>query len=156
MGRQDGGDEFECGLDGYTSVSWPHQLSIAIMPQPRTLQSSIEGRINLAIASYRSNPCLSLRRLAISFKVPRSTLQTRLQGIQPKHETRSLNQKLHPTEEQALVEQILDLDRRGFPPHIIDIRRMADHLLAARGQIPAPQPIGKNWVLRFIKAQPDL
>jgi hypothetical protein len=33
---------------------------------------------------------------------------------------------------------------------------MADHLLAARGQIPAPQPVGKNWVSRFIKAQPEL
>ena len=103
------------------------------MPQPRTLQSSIEGRISLAIASYRSNPSLSLRRLAISFNVPRSTLQTRLQGIQPKRETRSPNRKQHPTEEQGLVEWIIDLDRRGFLPYIIDIRRMADYLLAARG-----------------------
>jgi hypothetical protein len=33
---------------------------------------------------------------------------------------------------------------------------MADNLLAGRGQEPPPQPIGKNWVLRFIKAQPEL
>jgi hypothetical protein len=33
---------------------------------------------------------------------------------------------------------------------------MADTLLAARGQDPPPPPLGKNWVSRFIKAQPEL
>ena len=33
---------------------------------------------------------------------------------------------------------------------------MADNLLAARGQEPPPQPVGQNWVSRFIKAQPEL
>jgi len=32
---------------------------------------------------------------------------------------------------------------------------MADVLLAARGSDPPP-PVGKNWVLRFIKAQAEL
>ena len=51
---------------------------------------------------------------------------------------------------------ILALDQRGFPPQIIDVRRMADTLLAARGQDPPPQPVGKNWVSRFINTQPEL
>jgi len=33
---------------------------------------------------------------------------------------------------------------------------MADILLAARGQIPPPLPIGKCWVSRFINNQPEL
>ena len=33
---------------------------------------------------------------------------------------------------------------------------MADALLAARGQDPPPQPVGKNWVSRFIQSQPEL
>jgi hypothetical protein len=33
---------------------------------------------------------------------------------------------------------------------------MANILLAARGQDPPPQPIGKCWVLRFINNQPEL
>ena len=33
---------------------------------------------------------------------------------------------------------------------------MADTLLTARGQNPPPQPVGKNWVSRFINAQPEL
>jgi hypothetical protein len=61
-----------------------------------------------------------------------------------------------PVEEQSLVQWILDLDQRGFPPQIIDVRRMADVLLAARGQDPPPPPLGQNWVSRFVKRQSEL
>jgi hypothetical protein len=33
---------------------------------------------------------------------------------------------------------------------------MADALLAARGQNPLPQPVGKNWVSRFVNNQSEL
>ena len=90
------------------------------------------------------------------YDAPRTTLRRRLRGTQPRSETASVNRKLSATEEQSLVQWILDLDRRGFPPYIIDVRRMADALLAARGQDPPPQPVGKNWVSRFIQSQPEL
>ncbi|KAF9730052.1 tranpsosase [Paraphaeosphaeria minitans] len=73
-------------------------------PQQHHLQSSKEGRISLAIASYQSNPSLFLRCLAASFNIPRSTLQTRLHSIKPKRETVSVNRKLSPIEEQSLVD----------------------------------------------------
>ena len=50
----------------------------------------------------------------------------------------------------------LDLDRRGFPPQVIDVRRMADALLAGRGQDPPPLPVGKNWVSRFVNSKSEL
>ncbi|KAF7573312.1 hypothetical protein PtrM4_082170 [Pyrenophora tritici-repentis] len=106
----------------------------------RSIQTSREGRLSLAIASYRNNPKQSVRALAAAYDVPKSTLQTRLHGVQPRSEILSTRRKLSPIEEQSLVQWILDLDRRGFPPHIIDVRRMADTLLAARGQDPPPQP----------------
>jgi hypothetical protein len=126
------------------------------MPQQQHLQSCKEGRISLAIASYQSNPSQSVRRLSKLYNVPRSTLQTRLQGIKPRSEIISVKRKLRPTEEQSLVQWILDLDRRGFPPYAIDVRRMADVILAARGQDPSPSPIGKKWVSRFVKTQSEL
>ncbi|USP74405.1 uncharacterized protein yc1106_01679 [Curvularia clavata] len=92
----------------------------------------------------------------MAFDVPRSTLQTRVSGTQPRSEVRPANCKLSSIEEHSLVQWILDLDRRGFPPHIIDVRRMADALLAARGQDPPPLPVGKKWVSRFIQGQPEL
>lgn len=125
-------------------------------PEQRAQKLSKEGRLGLAIASFQSDPRLSIRKLASSYNVPKSTLHTRLQGVQPKHETRSPNRKLLPTEEHSLVQWILDLDRRGYPPQIIDVKRMADVLVTARGEQPPPPPLGQKWVSRFIKAQPEL
>jgi hypothetical protein len=126
------------------------------MPPQRSQVLSKEGRLSLAIASFNNNPQLSSRRLAKLYNVPRSTLQARLQGTPAKHETTSVNLKMSLVEEQSLVEWILDLDRRGFPPHIIDVRRMADTLLANRGQNPPPPAVGKCWVSRFISRQSEL
>ena len=124
--------------------------------QQRPIQTSREGRISLAIAAYRNNPKQSVRALAKAYDVPQSTLYTRIHGTPPRSEQRSINRKLSPTEEQSLVQWVLDLNRRGFPPYIIDVRRMADVLLAARGQDPPPQPVGKKWVSRFIQSQSEL
>ena len=63
---------------------------------------------------------------------------------------------LSPVEEQSLVQWILDLDRRGFPPQIINVRQMANVLLAARGEDPPPKPVGKCWTTRFINRQAEL
>ena len=127
------------------------------MTTQRKLQLlQIQGRIDLAIASFQSNPSQSHRRLAKLYNVPRSTLEARLQGVPARSATTPVNRKLSSVEEESLVQWILDLDRRGFPPHIIDVRRMADALLAARGQNPPPPPVGKCWVTRFVKSQPLL
>jgi hypothetical protein len=112
--------------------------------QPRPKVTSREGRLSLAMVSYQNKPCQSIRALARAYNVPESTLRTRLRGVHPRSEIVSVNRKLSTTEEQSLVQWILDLNRRGFPPYIIDVRRMADALLAARGQDPPPPPVGKN------------
>ena len=124
--------------------------------QQRSIHTSREGRISLAIASYRNNLKQSICALAKAYNVLQSTLHTRVHSTQPRLELWSVNRKLSSIEEQSLVQWILDLDRRGFPPHIIDVRRMADALLAARGQDPPPQPVGKKWVSRFIQSQLEL
>ena len=126
------------------------------MPPQHSHLLSKEGRLSLATATLKSNPQYLKRSVASAYRVPESTLRTRLQGTQAKHETTSVNLKMSPIEEQSLVEWILDLDRRGFPPYIIDVRRMGDVLLAARGQDPPPQPLGQKWVSRFVKRQAEL
>lgn len=124
--------------------------------QQRSRQTSCEGRVLLASRALQENRIRSQRQAASLFDAPRTTLQRRLQGIQPQAVTNAQKRKLSPTEEQSLVKWILDLDRRGFPPQIIDVRRMADALLAARGQDPPPQPVGQKWVSRFINSQSEL
>jgi hypothetical protein len=62
-------------------------------------------------------------------------------------EYRPVAQSLTETEEDVIVQYILDLDSRGFPPSIKDVREMADHILASRGT----QRVGKQWPYRFIQ-----
>ncbi|KAL5371278.1 hypothetical protein PMIN06_013181 [Paraphaeosphaeria minitans] len=125
-------------------------------PTQNTQQSQKEGRLALSIHAIQNKQVSSYRKAEKLYQISRSTLHDRVHGTQPQAQANAQKRKLHPTEEQALVEWILDLDQRGFPALIIDVRRMADHLLAARGQDPPPQLVGKNWVSRFIKTQPEL
>ena len=75
-----------------------------------------EGRLSLATRSFQNNPSQSKRGLATLFDVPESTLRSRLQGTKARHEMRFAKRKLQLLEEEALVQWILDLDRRGFSP----------------------------------------
>jgi hypothetical protein len=108
------------------------------------------------MVSYQNNPRQSIRALARAYDVPESTLRTRLRDTKPRSETASVNRKLSASEEQSLVQWILDLDRRGFLPQVIDVRRMTDALLASRGQNPPPPPVGKNWVSHFVNSRSEL
>ncbi len=53
--------------------------------------------------------------------------------------------KLLPTEEEAIVGHVLDLDARGFPPRLAAVKDMADSLLAERHR----DPVGQNWAKTF-------
>ena len=115
-----------------------------------------EARLLLAKQSFQTNQNSSQRQISASYDIPRSTLQYRLKGGKPRGESNHQKRKLQQYEERALVQWILDLDRRGFPPQIIDVRRMANALLEKRGTNPPPPLVGKNWVSRFINTQPEL
>jgi hypothetical protein len=60
--------------------------------------------------------------------------------------------KLLATEEEVIVQYILDLDARGFPPRLAAVRDMADSLLAERHC----NPVGNNWAATFVKRHPEL
>ena len=60
--------------------------------------------------------------------------------------------KLFSTEEETLVQYILDLDARGFPPRLDAVKDMADSLLDARHR----DPVGQNWAANFVKRRPKL
>jgi hypothetical protein len=91
-------------------------------PRKQPIQPSKEGRMSLAITSFQNNPYQTKRTLAAAFDVLESTLRTRLRGILPRHETTPINVKMSPLEEQSLVQWILNLNQRRFPPQIINVR----------------------------------
>jgi hypothetical protein len=62
------------------------------------------------------------------------------------------SKKLAKLEESVIVQHILDLDSRGFPPSLFAVREMANKLLAER----AAGQVGKNWPENFVKRTPEL
>jgi hypothetical protein len=60
--------------------------------------------------------------------------------------------KLLKTEEDVIVQHILDLDARGFPPQLAAVKDIADSLLAEQHR----NPIGQNWAATFVKRRPKL
>ena len=55
-------------------------------------------------------------------------------------------------EEEVIVQHILKLDERGYPPRLSDVEDMANSLLAERQQ----RPVGKNWASNFVRRRAEL
>jgi Tc5 transposase DNA-binding domain len=75
-----------------------------------------------------------------------------MKGCTPKAEKYNARHNLTPTEEETLVQYILDLDSRGFPPRIDHVRDMADLLRKTRHA----KPVGKQWPYNFIQRRLEL
>ena len=112
-----------------------------------------EGRIKLAIQSYKQGLFRSYRAAAKAYDVPRTTLKRRLNGIPAQPDSNSKKRLLTPTKEESLIKWILSRDRRGMPPRSATVRQMACLLIAEHGK---PGYIGKIWVHNFISRNPTL
>jgi hypothetical protein len=87
-----------------------------------------ESRIILAIETIRSTKRISLRTVAKTYGIPKSSLRYRIKERVAKHEKRNAVHNLTESEEETLVRYIFDLDSRGFPPRIEGVKDIADLL----------------------------
>ena len=69
-----------------------------------------------------------------------------MNGQTSRDNSRHGRQKLTESEENAIVQYVLDLDKRGFPPRIAGVENMANFLLEKRDS----KRVGGRWVNRFI------
>lgn len=111
-----------------------------------------EGRLELALQAYKAGQFRSYRAAAQAFNVRFGALCRRARGTPFRLETPPNCRILTPTEEHSIVEYILDLDSRGFPPTLAEVADMADHILGARGA----EKVGKNWTERFVARTEEL
>jgi hypothetical protein len=111
-------------------------------PSDQLHQPQQEGRIKFAIEALQQRQFRSVRRAADAFRVTSSTLQRRYNGTLAQANCH----KLARTEEQTIIQYILDLDLRGFAPRLCEVEDMADKLLGVRGG----EPVGKHWAERFM------
>ncbi|RKK77815.1 hypothetical protein BFJ71_g16645 [Fusarium oxysporum] len=111
-----------------------------------------EDNILLALQALQYDPKLKIRRAASIHKVCPKKLGCRQKGMQSRRDWIPKSRKLSDLEEQIIVQFILDLDSRGFPPRLHGVEDMANRLLADRD---AP-PVGKRWASNFVKRHKEL
>lgn len=63
-----------------------------------------EARLALSKQAIQTKQISSFRRAARLYSIPRSTLQSRVNGILPQAQTNARKRKLQPTEEQSLIQ----------------------------------------------------
>ena len=115
------------------------------------LQSD-ESNIILALQAIEKDPNLTLRAAAKIYSVPHTTLIRRKHGRPARGDCQPNSRKLTDLEEKAIIQYVLDLDSRAFPPRIQGVEDMANRLLEDRNATP----VGKRWASNFVKRQPQL
>ncbi|KID81934.1 transposase [Metarhizium guizhouense ARSEF 977] len=86
------------------------------------------------------------------YMVPHSTLSTRVKGIPARRDTIPPCRKLTNLEESTIIQYVLDLDARSFPPRLCGVEDMANRLLADRDAAP----VGPRWASNFVKRHKEL
>ncbi|OHW89500.1 putative transposase, partial [Colletotrichum incanum] len=114
--------------------------------------TSIESRIILALQAIEKDPKMSVRKAAFIFEVPRTSLRHRRAGRVARGERQPNSMKMTITEEEVILERVIDLINRGFPPRQEDVRDMADRLLSQRDATR----VGPRWAEHFVRRQPQL
>ena len=114
--------------------------------------TSNEAGVILAMEAFNRRDGLTLTAAARIYNVPRNTLARRLRGTRARRDTTPKSKKLTLTEEKVILDFILDLDARAFPPRLCGVEDMANRLLLERDA----GRVGKCWALNFVKRQPQL
>ncbi|KAL2016999.1 hypothetical protein VTK56DRAFT_2680 [Thermocarpiscus australiensis] len=114
--------------------------------------ASKEARVLLALQALQNDEKLSLRAAAKLYNVPVSTLGYRRAGQAIRRDLPANSRKLTDLEERAIVQYIIELHARAFPPRLSSVEDMANQLLRVRD---APR-VGKLWAHNFVKRQPTL
>ena len=103
------------------------------MPQRKNAKKpSNEADIQLAVQAIKRNATLSQQRAAKIYRVPQKTLGDQLAGASPRRDCAPNSIKLTSTKELVIVQHILKLDERGYPPRLTNVEDMANSLLAER------------------------
>ena len=108
--------------------------------------------MNLAVEAIQKNKKLTKATAAKLYDVRRETLRDRLAGRPARGDIPANSRKLTDLEERAIVQYIIELCDRSFPPRLPGVEGMANQLLRAR----AATPVGKLWAHNFVKRQPEL
>ena len=95
------------------TFSWhsSFHLKRSITQQQNMNSFSKERRIILALEAIKNNKNLSSSMAAQIYEIPQSTLYYRMNGRASRDDSRNGRQKLTKSEEDAIIQYVLDLDK---------------------------------------------
>ncbi|RKK06497.1 hypothetical protein BFJ65_g18694 [Fusarium oxysporum f. sp. cepae] len=111
-----------------------------------------EARVNLALEAIQKDQNLSIRAAAKIYGVSDRTIRRRRDGSAARHDTVPNSRKLTQLEEEAIVQYVIELCTRSFPPRLRGVEDMANQLLRTHDA----SAVGKNWASNFVRRRPEL
>ena len=115
-------------------------------------QKDDKRKIILALQAMQKDPNLSARAAGKIYACDHQKLSRRKRGMQQRRDILANSRKLTDLEELVLVQHILDLATKGFPPRLSFVEDMANRLLATRDA----SRVGKHWATNFVKRRLEL
>jgi hypothetical protein len=107
-----------------------------------------ERNIILALQAMQNDPKLSARAAGKIYTCDHQTLSRRRRGVKPRRDISANSRKLTDLEKSVLVQYILDLATKEFPPRLSIAEDMANRLLATCDK----SRVGIRWVLTLSSA----
>jgi hypothetical protein len=102
-----------------------------------------ESVVREALSDLTASRITSLRAAEAAYGVSRRTLARRVDGGLSRSKSHAHQQALSPTQEDSLVQWILDLERQGCAPTYTETREMARQIsVFSKG----PNFIGQKWI----------
>ena len=88
--------------------------------------ASKEARVILALQALQNDTKLSLRAAAKLYNVPVLTLGYRRTGRAIRRDLPANSRRLTDSEEKAIVQYVIELSERAFPPRLAGVEDMAN------------------------------
>ncbi|SRR6266566_2830565 len=93
------------------------------------ISTSNKYQLQLALQTFEKDPQLSIRKVTRLYNILRTTLTHHINSRSIYTDIIANSQKLTTLEKEIVVQKVLDLNSREFPPRIYDIEDIANRLL---------------------------
>jgi hypothetical protein len=115
-------------------------------------QKNDEKQLNLAIQAIKHDLNLKVYTASKIYRVDHRKLSRRLRGMPSRRAIQANSRKMTDLEEIVLVEYILNLASKGFPPRLCVVEEMANRIIATR----QGERVGPRWAGNFVRRRPEL
>ena len=128
----------------------------AVLRTPTKKKRKQYSQESLSAALDAVKDGMPVRRACVSFGVPRSTLQDRMNGWVTHGTNLGPKPYLAPAEEKELSQFLVDVANAGYGKTRSQVITIAQNVARDKGRITADKKVSHGWFRRFMERQPQL